>query len=516
MKKLALPTLLVGISLLTILHYPAFSQQEPVGIFEGHSDIGDVQKPGSATYNPETQEYEVSGAGYNIWFDHDEFHFVWKRMTGDFILYTRARFVGEGVDPHRKVGWMARKTLEGNSPHINAVVHGDGLTSLQYRRTAGAQTEELRSDLTSADVIQLERKGATYTMRVARFGEPFVTEQVSELDLGDEVYVGLFVGSHNKDVVETGIYRDVRITVPASDDLAPYRDYIGSRLEILEVASGNREIIHTDPQSIQAPNWTPDGNTLIYNRDGLIYTFDLDKRQPSVLNTGEVKNNNNDHVISFDGTMLGLSSGVEALGGSIIYTVPITGGNPKQITPGGPSYLHGWSPDGKTLVFTGQRNEAFDIYSIPSDGSGEEVQLTTAESLDDGSEYTPDGEWIYFNSAREGSMRIWRMKPDGSQPEALTNDDFHDWFPHVSPDGKQVVFLSFLKEKVDANDHPFYQQVYLRMMPIGGGAPRVVAYVYGGQGTINTPSWSPDSKKVAFVSNTDQVEISDAEVRRNE
>ncbi len=513
MKKTTLHTCLLSIAMLAMLHFPAFSQQESVGIFDGHGDIGDVLKQGNATYHPESQEYEVSGSGYNIWFDHDEFHFVWKRMKGDFIVYTRARFEGEGVDPHRKVGWMARQSLEGNASHINAVVHGDGLTSLQFRRTAGAETEEVRAELTGADVIQLERKGNTYTMRVAKFGEPFVTEQVTDLDLGEEVYVGLFVGSHNAEVVETGIFSDVRITVPARDDLVQYREYIGSRLEILDVESGQREIIYTDPKSIQAPNWTPDGKTLIYNSDGLIYTFDLEKREPAVLNTGEVKNNNNDHVLSFDGSMLGLSSGVAELGGSIIYTVPVTGGNPKQITPRGPSYLHGWSPDGKTLIFTGQRNDEFDIYSIPSEG-GEEVRLTTAEGLDDGSEYTPDGEWIYFNSSREGSMRIWRMKADGSQQEALTNDDFHDWFPHVSPDGKRIVFMSFLKEEVAADDHPFYKHVYLRMMPIEGGEPTVIAYVYGGQGTINTPSWSPDSKKVAFVSNTDQVAISDTEVSR--
>ncbi len=513
MKKTILHTFLTSILLLAVLQYPTFAQEESVGVFDGHGDIGDVLKAGSATYNPETQEYEVSGAGYNVWFDHDEFQFLWKRMSGDFILYTRARFEGEGVDPHRKVGWMARQSLEGNSPQVNAVVHGDGLTSLQFRKTAGAETEEIRSDLTEADVIQLERKGTTYTMRVAKFGEPFVTEQVADLDLGDEVYVGLFVGSHNADVVEKGVYSDVRITVPAPDDLVPYRDYLGSRLELLDVASGEREIIYTDPQSIQAPNWTPDGKTLIYNSKGLIYTFDLEKRTPEVLNTGEVTNNNNDHVISFDGTMLGLSSGVSALGGSIIYTVPITGGNPKQITPRGPSYLHGWSPDGKSLVFTGQRNDEFDIYQVPAAG-GEETRLTTAEGLDDGSEYSPDGEWIYFNSSREGSMRVWRMKPDGRQPEALTNDDFHDWFPHVSPDGQQIVFLSFLKEEVEATDHPFYKHVYLRSMPADGGEPKVIAYIYGGQGTINTPSWSPDSQHVAFISNTDQVVISDAEVSR--
>ncbi len=474
---------------------------QAVGAFEGHGDVGKVLHPGSTSFNAKTGEYTLAGSGYNVWFDHDEFHFAWKRLKGDFLVYTRARLLGKGVDPHRKVGWMARKSLDGNAPHINAVVHGDGLTSLQYRPAAGDSTREIKSTLTGADVIQLERKGNTYTMRVARFGDPFVTEQVADLDLGDEVYVGIFVSAHNKDVLEKGAFRDVRITKPAPATLVPYREYLGSHVEILDVATGDREIVHTSPKSLQAPNWTPDGKTLLYNSDGLMYTFDLARRQAKVLNTGEVKNNNNDHVLSFDGKMLGLSSGVRELGGSIIYTVPVTGGTPKQITPRGPSYLHGWSPDGKQLVFTGERDKEYDIYRVPAAG-GPEVRLTTATGLDDGPEYTPDGKYIYFNSNRTGTMQLWRMKADGTGQEAVTHGDFHDWFPHISPDGKWIVFLSFLKEEVESGDHPFYKHVYLRLMPITGGTPKVIAYVYGGQGTINTPSWSPDGKKVAFVSNT--------------
>jgi TolB protein len=504
MKKSKLRLLVCGLALFILTGHPAFPQKaSPVGIFDGHGDIGTGVKKGSAVYIPQTQKYVVSGAGYNIWFDHDEFHFLWKKMKGDFILYTRARFEGKGVDPHRKVGWMVRSNLEGNSPHINAVVHGDGLTSLQYRKTAGGNTEEIKSQLTHADVIQLERKGKTYTMRAARFGEPFVTGQVTDLDLGDDVYVGLFVGSHNKEAVETGVYSDVRIIIPAKDSAPAGKMDLGSNLEILEVASGNREVIFTAPNSIQAPNWTPDNKTLIYNSDGLMYTFDLARRTPKVLNTGNVKNNNNDHVLSFDGKTLGLSSGVKELGGSIIYTVPVSGGTPKQITPQGPSYLHGWSPDNKRLVFCGARNGEFDVYRVPAAGGAEE-RLTNAKGLDDGPEYSPDGQYIYFNSNRTGTMQIWRMKPDGSGQEAVTTGDFHDWFAHVSPDGKWIVYLSFLKEEVDAGSHPPYKHVYLRLQPVDGSSPaKVIAYIYGGQGTINTPSWSPDSKKVAFISNSD-------------
>ncbi|WP_375447616.1 TolB family protein [uncultured Fibrella sp.] len=493
-------------SLLLVAVIP--TQAQKLGLFDGHTDIGNVAKKGSAQFDPKTNDYTMTGAGYNIWFDHDEFHFMWKRIKGDFILTTRASLVGKGVDPHRKVGWMVRSSLDSNSAHINVAEHGDGLTSLQFRRTKGAKTEEVRSKMTGADVIQLERQGNKYIMSVAKFGDTFVTEEVTDLDLGDEVYVGLFIGSHNKDVVEQGIFQDVRLYVPAPATLVPYKQYLGSDLEVLDVATGRREKLYHSPESIQAPNWTLDNKALIYNSNGKIYRFDLKKKTPTLLNTGEVTNNNNDHVISFDGKMLGLSnSNTPTPDGprSIIYTVPISGGTPKRITPIGHSYLHGWSPDGQWLVFTAERNGDYNIYKVPAEG-GPEVQLTTAKGLDDGPEYSPDGKYIYFNSTRSGLMQLWRMKPDGSEQEQITNDEFNNWFPHISPDGKQMVFLSFGQD-VKPDDHPFYKHVYLRQLPIENGnlaktKPRTIAYLYGGQGTINTPSWSPDSKKVAFISNS--------------
>jgi TolB protein len=487
-----------------LFSFASYGQQNPLGIFEGHTDVGTPVKPGTSTYLSQTGQYIISGAGYNIWGDHDEFQFVWKKMKGDFIISARAEFLGGWVDYHKKVGLMVRKSLDGNSAHVNTVVHGDGLTSLQYRKTAGAQTEEIRSAITKANIIELERRGNQYILRVAIYGEPYTTDTISNIDLGDEVYVGLFVGSHNADIAETGVFSNVRLTVPFKGVSDQNTDMtLGSNLEILEVASGKRDIMYTVPYSIQAPNWMVDGSSLIFNDyKGIVYRFALSSKTLSAINTGSVTNNNNDHVISFNGNMLGLSSNVRSLGGSIIYTLPIAGGTPRQISAKGPSYLHGWSPDGNFLVFCGERNGEFDVYKIPSDG-GTEIRLTETKGLDDGPEYTPDGKYIYFNSVRSGSMQIWRMRPDGTDPEPVTHDGFNNWFAHISPDGKWIVFISFLKEEVQAGIHPPYKHVYIRIMPFSGGPAKVIAYFYGGQGSINTPSWSPDSKRVAFISNSD-------------
>jgi dipeptidyl aminopeptidase/acylaminoacyl peptidase len=495
-----------SLALLLALMVSTFAQSAPrrpsLGAFDEQADVGKVLHPGSVAYDAARDEYTVAGSGANMWLGADEFHFVWKRMRGDFILTARARFIGRGVEAHRKIGWQVRSTLDTDSPHASAVVHGDGLASLQFRRTRGANTEELKSPVNAPDVVQLERRGDKYLMSVARFGDTFKTEEVSNLSLGEEVYVGLFVCSHNKDVVERATFDDVRVTVPAPAGLVPYRDYIGSNLELLDVASGRRKVIYRVTDSLQAPNWTRDGKALVYNRNGRLYRFDLTALTPSPINTDFATNNNNDHVLSFDGRTLGISNHSKKDGNqSVVYTVPLRGGMPRRVTAGSPSYLHGWSPDGRFLVFTGQRSGEFDIYRIPA-GGGEETRLTDAKGLDDGPEYTPDGRYIYFNSNRTGRMQIWRMRPDGSRQEQVTDDEFNDWFPHVSPDGKWIVFISFGQD-VDSGDHPFYKHVYLRLMPAAGGKARVIAYVYGGQGTINVPSWSPDSKRLAFVSNTE-------------
>ncbi len=491
------------LSIVIFMSVAILAQTNQIGLFEKSSDVGEEKNAGKAFYDSATEEYTLTDSGAEMSNQRDGFQFVWKKLSGDFILTARANFAGKSVDAKQKMGLIIRSNLNVDSVQASAVVHGDGKTFLQFRRAKNAETEEIKSDLTNADVIQFQRKGDKFIMSVARFGEPFVTSEISGISLGKDVYAGLFTDSRIENKSETVIFKDVRITIPAKDDFVPYRDYIGSNLEILDVASGTRKIIYTVEDSLQAPNWTRDGKSLIYNRNGKLYRFDLAKNSSAEINTDFAVNNNNDHVLSFDGKFLGISNhSKDDENQSVVYTLPASGGIPKRITAKSPSYLHGFSPDGKWLIYTGGRNENFDIYKISVSG-GEEIRLTDAKGLDDGSEFSPDGKYIYFNSTRSGLMQIWRMKPDGSEQTQITDDEFNNWFPHISPDGKSLMMISYRKGDVTPEDHPFYKQVYLRVMPIGGGKPKTIAYVYGGQGTINVPSWSPDSKRVAFVSNSE-------------
>ncbi len=476
--------------------------QQPLGVFDGHGDVGDPVRKGSATYNPQTQEYTMEGAGVNMWTNIDQFHFLWKKIKGDFIITATVRFIGKGTADHRKIGIIARDKLTTDSRYADACVHGDILTSLQYRASDGAQTEQVVISSHHPTDIEFQRTGNLFTFSAATFGENYKSVS-KELPLNEEVYAGLFICSHIDTVMEKAVFSNVRIIIPAAKDFRPYRDYIGSHVEVMDVFTGHRKIVHSATNSLQAPNWTKDGKQLIYNSEGLLYKYELSNGKITTLNTGFANQNNNDHVLSFDGKQMAISHHVGEKRISTLFTLPVTGSDkPIQITSAdsGHSYLHSWSTDGKKLIFTGQRKNQYDIWAIDIK-TKKETQLTNTATLDDSPEYSPDGKWIYFNSVRTGTMKLWRMKPDGSNQEQVTFDEYNDWFPHFSPDGKWIVYLSYPRD-INPTDHPWYQKVYLRLMPASGGVPKTIAYVYGGQGTINVPSWSPDSKKIAFVSNT--------------
>lgn len=481
----------------------------PAGIFDNHSDIGNPKHAGSLQYDESTETYYLKGGGYNIWFERDEFHYAFRKIAGDFILTANFAFIGEGVDPHRKIGWMVRESIDENSAHYSGVVHGDGLTVLQFRRLKGAFMRDPQDQLVAPksgyQVLQLERRGKDIILRAAQVGEPLqLIGNTIMSDMPDDVLAGIFITSHNPDVIEEARVWNVRIDQPVPDTYNPEREgWIGCRMEILDVFSGMRKVIHESDGRFEAPNWMPDGKQLLFNENGSLYLIPVDGGNTVKVNTGFADRLNNDHGISFDGKKLAISHHREGLpgGGSTVYVLPLTGGEPKRITEETPSYFHGWTGDDKYVLYVAQRGTpVYNVYKAPVSG-GNEIQLTFFDKGHvDGPEGSPDNKYIYYNGSQSGTMQLWRMKTDGSAREQLTFDEYNDWFPHVSPDGKWILFISF-PPYIDPDSHPSYKRVMLRLMPASGGAPRVVAYLYGGQGTINVPSWSPDSKKVAFVSN---------------
>lgn len=275
-----------------------------------------------------------------------------------------------------------------------------------------------------------------------------------------------------------------------------------SFIQILDVYTGRIDTVLSFKGHVEAPNWHRD-NYLIVNSYGRLYTIDLQTRTMRLLNTGHAQLCNNDHLISPDGQWLGISNADPGDTSrksykSIIYIMPIGGGQPRRVTPEVPSYLHGWSPDGRTLAYCAERNGNYDVYTISVDG-GVEKRITTAEGLDDGPEYSPDGKYIYFNSYRSGHMQIWRMLADGSQPEQLTFDDYSNWFAHPSPDNQFIAYIAYTSD--EKQQHLFGKNVKLRLMELKTKKIRDLTSVfYGGQGTINVPSWSADSRQIAFVS----------------
>ncbi|NOY95291.1 MAG: hypothetical protein GXO81_02725 [Chlorobi bacterium] len=503
--------LLVFLIFLLIIN-STIAQTGLIGDFWFNKDIGNPKIASSAQYDKTNQFYTLKRDGYTIGVERDGFNYLYNEIEGDFILTANFKFIGGGSARHLKTGWMARESEEEGAPHISAVLHSDGLTALQWRESKGALIKGIEDKIFAPkpnyQILQLERKGEEIIMRGAHVGEPLQVIGIKEMgDLPGKVLAGLFIYSNGKNAVEEVRVWNVRIDKPVGNDYNPGKDgWLGCRLETMNVFNGKREVIFKKPSKFEAPNWMPDGKKLLFNMDGALYKIPIKGGVIEKLNTGFADRNNNDHGISFDGKLLAISHSRKGLtgGGSTVYVLPLEGGIPKMVTEDTPSYWHGWAPNNKEVVYVGQRHgeQVYNIYRNSIDG-GNEVALTSIKSGEhvDGCEYSPDGRYIYYNGSHSGTMQLWRMKPDGSGKEQITWDEYNDWFPHISPDGQWIVFVSFPAD-IPVNSHPSYKRVMIRMMPAEGGAPKVIAYMYGGQGTMNVPSWSPDSKHIAFVSNS--------------
>lgn len=512
----------------------AASSASASGIFESHGDIGTVLHAGSVDFDAAKQTYTIAGSGENMWSTKDAFQFAWKKVSGDFTLTADIAFLGKGAQEHRKAVLMVRQSLDADSAYVDIALHGNGLTSLQYRDEKGAATHEIQANVSAPKRLRLIKRGAYFAMWLADENGKFQLASGSiRIAVREPFYVGIGVCSHDANVVEKAVFSNVSVDANPEAARAPAEgakdatatanssSTLYSALEVVTVASTDRRVVYIAQQRFEAPNWMPDGKHLLFNRNGRIEKISVSVPVPNseinhfpvpqAVDTGFATRCNNDHLISPDGMQLGISDNSQENHESLVYIVPVGGGAPRRITQKSPSYLHGWSPDGKTLAFVGERNGDFDIYTIPAAGgpaaSNEETRLTTAKGLDDGPEYTRDGQYIYFNSERTGHMQIWRMRADGSDQEQVTFGDDNDWFPHISPDGQWMVFLTYDKS---VSGHPENKDVSLRLMNLKDAtAPganfktakiTILAILFGGQGTMNVPSWSPDGKQLAFVS----------------
>ena len=430
----------------------------------------DVLDETAARYRELAEELEKAGAGLLI---HNEKEDICIRVNGKTAYEYLLEACGEKVGAEVDAGWMY---CGGVDPEEFLWAHADRVKAVHYK------------DMKITGQEALLGKGMVDLKACFQFARANGALQIVDMDaatLEDTCRAGKMLSGWTGD-----------------------RDNTDSILCTMDVETGEETVLHEFPGIIEAPNWLNDGNTLLYNADGKIYRYEIDKDHVEQVDTGFCVQCNNDHVPSPDNQLLAVSCmPPELIDGtyeSHIYVLPMTGGEPKDLTGPGLSYLHGWSPDGKELAYCAFRKKPeeetmrIEICTISSDG-GEETCLTDGKGYNDGPEYSPDGKHIWFNSTRSGLMQVWRMKCDGSGLTQMTDSDANNWFGHVSPDGKHVIYLTFAKGELEPNEHLPNMYVSLGMMDYDGQNKKKLLDLFGGQGSINVNSWAPDSRRIAYV-----------------
>lgn len=430
----------------------------------------DVLDETAARYRELAEELEKAGAGLLI---HNEKEDICIRVNGKTAYEYLLEACGEKVGAEVDAGWMY---CGGVDPEEFLWAHADRVKAVHYK------------DMKITGQEAPLGKGMVDLKACFQFARANGALQIVDMDaatLEDTCRAGKMLSGWTGD-----------------------RDNTDSILCTMDVETGEETVLHEFPGIIEAPNWLNDGNTLLYNADGKIYRYEIDKDHVEQVDTGFCVQCNNDHVPSPDNQLLAVSCMPPELTDgtyeSHIYVLPMTGGEPKDLTGPGLSYLHGWSPDGKELAYCAFRKKPeeetmrIEICTIPSDG-GEETCLTDGKGYNDGPEYSPDRKHIWFNSTRSGLMQVWRMNRDGSGLTQMTDSDANNWFGHVSPDGKHVIYLTFAKGELEPNEHLPNMYVSLGMMDYDGQNKKKLLDLFGGQGSINVNSWAPDSRRIAYV-----------------
>jgi WD40-like Beta Propeller Repeat len=489
---------------------PALAQSAGVGgIFEGQSDIGDVRPPGTGSYSAAAGAYTLTSAGSNTWYRVDNFHYLWKKASGDLSLTANVTFPPQGYqhepNPHRKGILMFRQTLDGGGVYAGVGVHGSGMTALQFRRELAANTEDIELNIDAPQTVRLEKRGDTFTLFVSMKGEPLHQVGASvTMHLEEPFYVGLGAVSHDVATTDEVRFSDVMVQTREALD-APDQSKISlySTLRTIQTDDQFRRamVIRSVPGYMQSPNWASDGKSIFAYEDGGIERIPVLTPEaggtPQPVSVGNLVDCSGNFGLSPDRKWLAVSCAEKRGARHDVYVVPVEGGGggaPRKVTQGvASSYFHAWSPDSQTIAFTRGSAGKADIFTIAVTG-GKEVRLTS-DTINDGPDYSQDGKVIYFDSQRSGSTQIWRMKADGTGPEQLTDDNNINSSPHVSPDGKTVAFL----RQPEVGGGVGIGDAELRVFSINDGLIRTLASFQGDRGSFSMYGWG-DGNHLAFVS----------------
>jgi len=480
-----------------------------LGLFEGQSDVGSVTPAGTASLSPVTGVYTLTSAGANTWYHVDNFHYLWKKVSGDLVLTADVAFPAptykHDPDPHRKGILMVRQTLDAGSEYVGAAWHGSGLIALQFRRERGANSEDIELNIEAPRTVRIEKQGDTFTLFLSRKGEPLQQVGASvTLHLKEPFYIGLGAVSHDVNTTDKVEFSHVSLQprIPVAENSQQPSLY--STVQTISINDQFRRamLVRSVKAFVQSPNWSPDGRSIYVYEGGHIqkipYLDPPGGGTPQVIDTGNLIGCSGNFGLSPDGKLLAVSC-AEAKGGlHDVYVLPATGaGAPRKVTNGATSsYFHAWAPDSRTIAFTRGSAGKADIFTVPIEG-GPEVRLTN-DALNDGPDYSPDGKFIYFDSWRSGGLQIWRMQSDGSAVEQITADGNLNSSPHVSRDGKAVAFLSEPPGQ-STTDGPDIGATSLKVISAADGLIRTVASFQGNRGSFSMYGWG-DATHLAFVS----------------
>ncbi len=432
----------------------------PVGLFETHADVGPVLHPGSVDFDSATQTYSMTGSGENMWFAADAFHFAWKKVSGNVSLTADISFANAGGNAHKKAVLMFRQSLDPDSIYADVALHGNGMTALQFRDEKGVLTREVQSNLSAPARLRIVKQGDFIYLWLADAGGEFkVAGASARIPLQGTFYVGIGVCSHDKDAIEKAMFSKVEIAAPPAPTGEPK---LYSTLEAVAISSADRRVVYVAPEHFEAPNWTRDGAAFLFNGNGHILRLPVAGGTPVTIDTGFATRCNNDHGISPDSKWLAISDQSQEDHKSLVYMVPIDGGTPRRITKNSPSYWHGWSPDGKRLPSLASVTAISISTPSPSQaetkpGSPRPKASTTAPSI------RRTGNTSISTPSALGRCRSGGCSPTAARRNKSHRTNFNNWFPHISPDGKWMVFLSYEK---DVTGHPENKNVMLRLMSL--------------------------------------------------